>query len=428
LYQVAVIDVTLVATSASCDLVFQLQPPAASCSIISYDAGWHGVVVPQHHVAASLNDRAFLTRCLLLQPSATEYSNLLHALSSFASFQPYLPPDDHFFASYFSGRLRHLPHSLVYEPSKGSRVTASEHAFVVRTCLGCLVWLEIAAEAASMLTSRTKAALYPATIFDKPQPMRTPPVETDQSSQAQLMRREPHAGLKCASLCIATCDESPRLVASGTGLLRALQACGLPVQQRPWSSSGGWDEFSHICVMQTWDYPGRFLEFTRWLHAAPLSGAIILNDVHYIEWNANKMYLLDLQADGICIPRTVALDCSEVACRTSPFGNGAGEPGDMTGQIAVIKPQIGCSAVGVNKFIIGEESILLGPVLLQEFVPSISHGELSLIFFDGVFSHCVRKMPKAGDWRTNWRFGGRSQAERNPPRAALVMLFCVFLF
>jgi hypothetical protein len=180
--------------------------------------------------------------------------------------------------------------------------------------------------------------------------------------------------------------------------------------------------------MQTWDYPGRFLEFTRWLHAAPLSGAIILNDVHYIEWNANKMYLLDLQADGICIPRTVALDCSEVACRTSPFGNGAGEPGDMTGQIAVIKPQIGCSAVGVNKFIIGEESILLGPVLLQEFVPSISHGELSLIFFDGVFSHCVRKMPKAGDWRTNWRFGGRSQAERNPPRAALVMLFCVFLF
>jgi glutathione synthase/RimK-type ligase-like ATP-grasp enzyme len=151
-----------------------------------------------------------------------------------------------------------------------------------------------------------------------------------------------------------------------------------------------------------------------------------MNDTRYIKWNANKKYMLDLQAEGVCMPRTVAMDCSDVALSTSPFGQGPHEPGDMTGQMAVVKPQVGCSALGVCKIIIGEESPVLGPVLLQEFIPDVSKGELSLIFFDGRFSHCVRKMPKAGEWRTNWKFGGRSQAERHPPTAALVFsqLFC----
>jgi len=193
------------------------------------------------------------------------------------------------------------------------------------------------------------------------------------------------------------------------------------VQQRPWSSLGGWDEFSHLCIMQTWDYPNHFSEFMQWMHAAVLAGTVVLNDMRYIEWNANKRYMLDLQADGIRIPLTAAMDCSDVACSKTPFGQGPGEPGDMTGQVAVVKPQVGCSALGVTKIIVGEESPVLGPVLLQEFIPSVSEGELSLIFFDGKFSHCVRKMPKACEWRTNWRFGGRVQTERSPPRAALVL-------
>jgi hypothetical protein len=423
---VAVVDVTLVAASASCDLVFQLEAPAASCSIISYDAGWHGVAVPQHHVDASFSDKAFFTRCLLLKPSAADFSQFMRALSSFVCFQPYLPPDDHFFASFFSGRLRHMPHSLVYHPVKGHTLCTSEHAFLLHARTESLFWLEIAAEAASSLASPAKATLFPESMFGKLQLMRDTPLEVSPLTPRKSLQAPPaiqngDAVLKPANLCIATCDESPRLVASGAGLLRALQACGLPVQQRPWSSVGGWDAYSHICIMQTWDYPSHFPDFLHWLHDASLAGSIILNDTRYIKWNANKKYMLDLQSDGICMPRTVALDCSDVACSTSPFGHGPGEPGDMTGQIAVVKPQVGCSALGVCQIIIGEESPVLGPVLLQEFIPGVSEGELSLVFFDGRFSHCVRKMPKAGEWRTNWKFGGRSQAERHPPAAALVL-------
>lgn len=420
--QVAVVDVTLVATSSSCDLVFQLEAPAAACSVISYDAGWHGAVVPPHHVEASFSDRAFFTRCLLLQPSATEFSNFLHALSSFTSFQPYLPPDDHFISWFFSGRLRHMPHSLVYQPAKGCSVTASEHAFVSHARNDSIFWLEIAAEAASVLESPAKSVLFPDNVQDLLQRMRASAIEDQTAACAPPVNCVVATVPKPASVCIATCDESPRLVASGASLLRALQDCGVPVQQRPWSCVGGWQEFSHICVMQTWDYPGRFSEFLQWLRATSLSGTLVLNDLPYIEWNANKKYMLDLQADGVCMPRTVAIDCSEVAGCTSPFGTGPDEPGDLSGQVAVVKPQVGCSALGVSQIIIGEESPILGPVLLQEFLPSVSKGELSLIYFDGVFSHCVRKMPKAGEWRTNWKFGGRSQAERQPPKAALVRI------
>ena len=418
--QVAVVDTTLVATSASCDLVFQLQAHAASCSIISYDAGWHGALVPQHHVKASFSDKAFFTRCLLLQPCSTEFSNFMHALSSFTSFQPYLPPDDHFISSFFSGRLRHMPHSLVYEPAKDRGVCSSEHAFVVHARSDSIFWLEMAAEAASVLASPAKATLFPDTIFSALQRMQDTPTGAKQSKDALPLKSAVDAVPKHASICIATCDESPRLVASGASLLRALQNCGLPVQQRPWNTAGSWGEFSHICVMQTWDYPALFSDFLHWLGAASLAGSIVMNDMRYIEWNANKKYMLDLQADGVCMPRTVAIHCSEVARSTSPFGKGPGEPGDMTGQVAVVKPQVGCSALGVSQIIIGEESPIDGAVLLQEFVPGVSQGELSLIFFDGKFSHCVRKMPKAGEWRTNWRFGGRSQAEHHPPKAALV--------
>jgi len=49
-------------------------------------------------------------------------------------------------------------------------------------------------------------------------------------------------------------------------------------------------------------------------------------------------------------------------------------------------------------------------VLVQPFLPEIqSGGELSLLFFDGVFSHAVCKRPKAGDYRVQFEFGGSDE-------------------
>ncbi len=50
-------------------------------------------------------------------------------------------------------------------------------------------------------------------------------------------------------------------------------------------------------------------------------------------------------------------------------------------------------------------------ILVQEFLPEIAEGEVSLVYFDGVFSHAIRKCPPAGEFRVNSRFGATRAAE-----------------
>jgi glutathione synthase/RimK-type ligase-like ATP-grasp enzyme len=49
-------------------------------------------------------------------------------------------------------------------------------------------------------------------------------------------------------------------------------------------------------------------------------------------------------------------------------------------------------------------------VLVQEFLPEIAAGELAGVFFDGVFSHGLRRVPATGEFRINARYGGRMLA------------------
>ncbi|MGA9524362.1 MAG: hypothetical protein WBV82_23100 [Myxococcaceae bacterium] len=48
-----------------------------------------------------------------------------------------------------------------------------------------------------------------------------------------------------------------------------------------------------------------------------------------------------------------------------------------------------------------------GDVLVQRYLPEITtEGEWSFVFFDGRFSHAVRKRPKPGDFRVQMDHGG----------------------
>ncbi len=50
-------------------------------------------------------------------------------------------------------------------------------------------------------------------------------------------------------------------------------------------------------------------------------------------------------------------------------------------------------------------------MLVQPFLPEIMHGgELSMLFFDGVYSHAVRKRPKPGDYRVQFQYGGTTES------------------
>ena len=51
-------------------------------------------------------------------------------------------------------------------------------------------------------------------------------------------------------------------------------------------------------------------------------------------------------------------------------------------------------------------------MMLQPYLPSVEvSGELSLIYFDGKFSHAVRKVPVAGDYRVQDDHGASDHPE-----------------
>jgi glutathione synthase/RimK-type ligase-like ATP-grasp enzyme len=57
-------------------------------------------------------------------------------------------------------------------------------------------------------------------------------------------------------------------------------------------------------------------------------------------------------------------------------------------------------------------------IVVQEFLPQIAEGELSLVYFNGVHSHAVRKIPAAGEFRVNSRFNAIRRADK--PDTAIV--------
>jgi glutathione synthase/RimK-type ligase-like ATP-grasp enzyme len=82
---------------------------------------------------------------------------------------------------------------------------------------------------------------------------------------------------------------------------------------------------------------------------------------------------------------------------------------------AVLKPTISASGVGVERVRPGGEAAAIGRMratkaadrlLVQEFVPEIAGGELGGVFFDGRFSHGLRRVPAPHDFRVNAQYGG----------------------
>jgi glutathione synthase/RimK-type ligase-like ATP-grasp enzyme len=125
-----------------------------------------------------------------------------------------------------------------------------------------------------------------------------------------------------------------------------------------------------------------------------------------------------LAAAGVRVPGTHVVAC-EVDAIEGVFREAGWER-------AVIKPATGASGysvelverAGVGAIVprLAAEARDTG-VLVQEFLPEIAEGELSLVYFDGVFSHAIRKRPPAGEFRSNSRYGPTRNAEAPPPVA-----------
>jgi len=189
----------------------------------------------------------------------------------------------------------------------------------------------------------------------------------------------------------------------------AFDARGFQLEEVVWDAPGvAWETFDAAIVGTTWDYaeqPERFLTTLK----AIASRTRLANPSGLIEWNLSKRYLREL--DGKGVPSIPTLWADRLADLT-PEEVRAG----LAAEQIVIKPAIGAGGVNQFKGAAGTtpppDHPLWGQgVMIQPFMASIAgEGELSLIFFDGVFSHAVRKTPAHADYRVQSAFDGREHA------------------
>ena len=220
-------------------------------------------------------------------------------------------------------------------------------------------------------------------------------------------------------VAIATCKAWPDPMVGSLTAIKALEETGVTVSVAPWQA--GHEEFADadlILPLAVWDYASDPDGFRDWLLKVKQSGGIFANRSALMAWNMNKAYLLDLQREGIHVPTThYVTNSDQVLSAINSHG----------WDRVVIKPAIGQSGNGVRMLTAGEidQLSLHQPHILQNWIPEIQQGELSMVFFEGVFSHAVRRMPAKDEWRANSQYGAIVKPASAPKSAIDAAVDCL---
>jgi glutathione synthase/RimK-type ligase-like ATP-grasp enzyme len=198
-----------------------------------------------------------------------------------------------------------------------------------------------------------------------------------------------------------------------------------------------WERYEIVVIRSTWDYDGHIAAFLSVLADVPRSGARLENELDLVRWNLRKTYLRDLAARGVFTVPTAWRE------RLRP---GDLEPflEEVGSEEAIIKPVVGANARGAYwldrrsaRARAGEVEAFFADraVMAQPFARAvIDEGEYSLFYFNGDYSHAVRKIPQAGDFRVQEEHGGVIRAAvpelalRNAGAAALEAVSSVPLY
>ena len=191
----------------------------------------------------------------------------------------------------------------------------------------------------------------------------------------------------------------------------ALAARGLDAQWVCWDDAAvDWGAADLVAVRSTWDYMQRHEEFVAW--ARRIAGRTrLLNGPEVFAWNVDKSYLTGLGGWLAVVPTRTAATLEELAAGVREFG------------VAVVKPRVGASGVGVLVVDDPTDPRLgtevkdhpelppgRGPWVVQPLVPSVrTEGETSVFVLGGVPVSQVDKLPAGGEIRVHEHFGGSSR-------------------
>ena len=198
-------------------------------------------------------------------------------------------------------------------------------------------------------------------------------------------------------------------------VLEALQNVGLKAIRKSWDDPDfDWSSTRFALFRTTWDYFDRYQEFSKWFQKAS-SQTQFINSKQLIHWNIDKHYLMDLANKGVHIPKTIFIEKgSEISLKTA--FNKAVQVHGFRNDLFVLKPCVSGAARHTYKINSAEienfesifkELISEEAMMLQEFQDHIvTEGEMSMMLFNGEFTHAVLKIAKPGDFRVQDDFGG----------------------
>ncbi|MEN9930962.1 MAG: hypothetical protein RL604_1209 [Pseudomonadota bacterium] len=192
-------------------------------------------------------------------------------------------------------------------------------------------------------------------------------------------------------------------------LIHELGLLGITSELISWRAPLDWSLFDLVVIRTPWDYFLHLEEFLSWVEDVE-QVTRVLNSSRVLRWNSHKKYLKELSSFGVPTVPTVWVtknqECADLL-------------NSIEWPIVVVKPAVSIGAIGALK---GksqdnlvkqhlEEELKKGDVMIQPFLESVADfGELSLIYFNGVYSHSILKKPQQGDYRVQDAYGGTNAA------------------
>lgn len=181
-------------------------------------------------------------------------------------------------------------------------------------------------------------------------------------------------------------------------LLAACARAGLTAEVRAWDDfTVSWARYDAVVVRSPWDYHTRLPEFLRWCERVDRVSTL-LNPLPVLRWNTDKHYLADLAAQGVAVvpTRFVEPDAEPLPSLQAFLAEFA------DADEFVVKPAVSAGSVDTQRYGREQEFAAANHIgrlldagrsaMLQPYLDAIDvRGETALLYFDGTFSHAIRK-------------------------------------
>ncbi|WP_255068810.1 RimK family alpha-L-glutamate ligase [Lacihabitans sp. LS3-19] len=205
-------------------------------------------------------------------------------------------------------------------------------------------------------------------------------------------------------IAFATYTELPNLTENDKLLIPHFEEKGFIVTAEIWDNpASDWEQYDIVLIRSTWDYYLKPEKFQSWVSLFIDSKTKLLNAPEIILKNSHKFYLKELKELGVNIIPTI-------------FSSENINLEDLKKwKKVVIKPAVSAGSHETEVFEtetltseILDSKIGEGDWLIQPFLEEIQNaGEISMIFFNGNFSHAIQKVPKVGDFRVQKQYGAK---------------------